>query len=418
MCVLPWLQMIVRADGQVQVCNRMSGFVENERRPVNVSTASPTDIWNARGLVEMRHRMLTGERVDACSECYLLEERGAESLRLEMLRRWEAGFLNEGRHTLEVFMAERRPTATDGPRWIQGDLGNRCNLACRMCNSGASSKILHDPVHGRWSGPALDATRQTDAWYGDPVLLAGLLTSAPDLRQLHIIGGEPTLMTEIDEVLDLVVQTGRAPQIELSFHTNASRPSAPWFKWFAHFRAVVAYISVDGAEEDYEYIRYPAKWPRFTKNLEQLLTVEGLEVRAHVVVQAYNVLRIGRLLAFLEQHGVRVDIHLLAEPAYLDVQVLPPSARRLARERIATYADVTADADLRGKLLGICEYLSAEHVQSPEVAMFMTFTNDIDASRRQNIRISNPELVAAYDADGMPWQTTYRHADRPKGDGG
>src|SRR6185503_19474662 len=37
------------------------------------------------------------------------------------------------------------------PRFMKLELGNLCNLACRMCGSLLSSQIARDPVHNRWA---------------------------------------------------------------------------------------------------------------------------------------------------------------------------------------------------------------------------------------------------------------------------
>jgi MoaA/NifB/PqqE/SkfB family radical SAM enzyme len=38
----------------------------------------------------------------------------------------------------------------DRPIFLQLNMGNLCNLACRMCSSQYSSKIENDPVHNKW----------------------------------------------------------------------------------------------------------------------------------------------------------------------------------------------------------------------------------------------------------------------------
>src|SRR5690349_16735880 len=137
-CILPWIQLIVRADGTVQVCNRMLGKLREGDEKVRIGNTTIAEAWNCSDLREMRRTMVDGDRLSCCQECYDLEDVGARSLRQEILEKWDAGFLNdEGRDVNDIRSASRRDgfSIGDDPRWLQLDLGSLCNLACRMCNS-------------------------------------------------------------------------------------------------------------------------------------------------------------------------------------------------------------------------------------------------------------------------------------------
>src|SRR5262249_15559067 len=98
----------------------------------------------------IRRAMLKGERISACEVCYNSEAVSGRSYRTLV--------------GLEPIPGKRL-TQTDvkkllgagykinkQPSFLKLELGNLCNLKCRMCDSENSSEIERDPVHSSWRG--------------------------------------------------------------------------------------------------------------------------------------------------------------------------------------------------------------------------------------------------------------------------
>lgn len=164
-CVNPFLEVNVTPAGSVRPCCAFANpdvrtdatiapFIALDGRSMSVYEHTIEEIWNSEAMRSVRRKLTEGEPVKECSYCYNQEKVGARSMRIDGSRAWEAGWLNPRSETIEDMKAKARANdfrVPDGPEWIDLDVGNLCNLKCRMCNSLSSSRIADDPVHSRWT---------------------------------------------------------------------------------------------------------------------------------------------------------------------------------------------------------------------------------------------------------------------------
>jgi hypothetical protein len=315
---------------------------------------------------------------------------------------------------LRVQAAQHGFLVHDGPIALQLDIGNLCNLTCRMCNAGASSRINRDPVHRAWTGPAHQLSVDPQLWFRQAPIVRRALAHSAELRHLHIIGGEPFLIDQVGDVLGALVDAGVAGDVDLSLHTNATRTTASWLPLTERFRSLVLYLSVDAVGPAYEYIRAPARWDRFVANVARLRQLPRAELRAHVVVQAYNALHLTELFEFLDGADIPFEAHLLDWPTCLRVATLPERARRQAATRLRSYARAERRPSIRHVVDGLATHLETVAGATADVLHeLMVFTNDLDAARGQSFAATFPELVDLLARSGVRWTSETRHAEAP-----
>lgn len=158
-CINPFLEVNVTPAGSVRACCAFFPFVAQEGRTMSVYEHTIEEIWNSEDMRSVRRKLTNGEPVKQCSYCYNQEKTGARSIRIDALRAWEAGWLNPRGETIEDIKAKARANdfrLPDGPEWLDLDVGNLCNLKCRMCHGLSSSSIDSDPVHSRWTSSDFD----------------------------------------------------------------------------------------------------------------------------------------------------------------------------------------------------------------------------------------------------------------------
>lgn len=168
-CVLPWRHLAVNPSGSAALCCQAVNVLREPGRIQSVYTDSLAEIWNGGPMREVRRRMLAGETVEACRDCALQERVTGFSARVGHNRDWLAEHGRPPDAAIEACFAEQTTVETP-PDYYHLVLSNICNLACRMCHANFSSRIEHDPVHGRWvpvSGGA-EAAR----WRGPRVTIA------------------------------------------------------------------------------------------------------------------------------------------------------------------------------------------------------------------------------------------------------
>jgi hypothetical protein len=83
-CVLPWVNITVDPDGSIKPCCVSQDFIKKPTgEKFNLGFDKIEDIVNSKDLVEIRQKMLAGEKVAGCSQCYQHEEYGGKSQRLQ-----------------------------------------------------------------------------------------------------------------------------------------------------------------------------------------------------------------------------------------------------------------------------------------------------------------------------------------------
>ncbi|WP_159082409.1 SPASM domain-containing protein [Paragemmobacter aquarius] len=162
-CIYPFSALNVMPSGQVKPCCAYTTPIQKDGAPMSVYEHSLEEIWNSRDMRDLRRDLSNGKPAKGCSYCYRQEASGMKSMgtvRNESSKAWTP----EDR--AELAGADYR--MAEGVSALDLDVGNLCNLKCRMCNSSYSSAIAADPVHSRWAPPGPVAAR----WRGDGSVIA------------------------------------------------------------------------------------------------------------------------------------------------------------------------------------------------------------------------------------------------------
>lgn len=415
-CVLPWIHLDVIPAGFVSPCCIYKGPLSEDGSPMSFQTHSLDQMWNSNEMRTMRRDMVQGKFVRGCAQCYRLEAAGAFTMRQGTNQNWEEGWLNDEKVSIATLKAQAAAEdfrLSRGPISYQLDVGNLCNLKCRMCFSYNSSRIRRDPVHEPWVPDRMPASPD-GPWYKDTKLVEeGLLKNPEHLKRLYISGGEPFLIKEVGDMLQRLIDAGAAPNMELSIQTNGSTVTTPWLDLAPRFKRLMICVSIDGYDKYYEYIRYPARWATLVKNIGVLSKIPKAEVFAGLTFQAYNMLNLVDLCRFLPTVGVQYFwINVVTDPPHLRAATMPAAARRLAYERLCAYAETDCYPANKDLILGLAAGLEITSDRHNEKLLrdFMLFTNDLDVSRGQSFRDTHPELLELITEAGVPWTEETLHA--------
>jgi MoaA/NifB/PqqE/SkfB family radical SAM enzyme len=171
-CVKPFLELNVMTTGIVKPCCLFYPTISNGDRPMSVYENDIMEIWNSDDMLEARRKLVNGQPLRQCAYCYAQEGTGANSLRIDETAGWAHGALNPKGETiqdLKVKAVLNDFSVPAGPEWVNLDVGNLCNLKCRMCHPNSSSEIAADPVHSRWSRNEFGKIAR---WKGDSLIIA------------------------------------------------------------------------------------------------------------------------------------------------------------------------------------------------------------------------------------------------------
>jgi len=149
-CALPWKHLTINPYGGAQVCCVSTAMVQDHGADASLYTTPLEDVFNSDGMRAIRQRMLTGKPSEECRNCYENEANGLKSERLLQNALWRDQY-HFGQNEAVAATLPDGSTINDTPAYYQLLISNVCNLACRMCHSGSSSKIEADAIHNAWA---------------------------------------------------------------------------------------------------------------------------------------------------------------------------------------------------------------------------------------------------------------------------
>jgi uncharacterized Fe-S cluster-containing radical SAM superfamily protein len=298
-CPMPWTGLMYNFDGSVRNCIRNEGFIGNIKYntieeilqgPVNIATQTA---------------ILDSKPGPTCYPCYNLErnKKGFSIIsdRIFYIRELKSVPFTTyqlGNHDLQAIDV----------RWT-----NLCNFACVYCDEKFSSK---------WASELNIVQEQPTAQQVD-AFKSYIFKRAANLKHVYMAGGEPLLMKQNLELLELLKKVN--PDVNLRINTNLSKVDTQVFETVCSFPNVHWTISVESLGVEYEYIRYGGTWAGF---LENLLTIQKLnhKVSFNMLHFILNYRSIFDCIDFLKEIGFHNNSFIagsLLGPLYLNIRHLP-----------------------------------------------------------------------------------------------
>jgi MoaA/NifB/PqqE/SkfB family radical SAM enzyme len=362
-------------DGSALLC-----CVANSKKSLNFNKMSPEEVWNSSQFRQARRLMLIGKPVQECAACYQLEEVGIYSHRQIENHIWEKKL---GEEYITNLINETTSNGSIESKWITLDLrlGNTCNLQCVMCRPIDSSKwvkhasILKEELKTDakwdWKHKIENYSTNNFEWYKNEKFLKDFYDSAKDIRHIIFGGGEPLYIKEHKEILEKLVASGNSEHIELRYHTNGSIYDEEVVALWTKFKFVDVMISIDGAKEINEYIRYPSDWSIIEENLKRYdNTPSMIDVKILCTVQILNVYFLPELVNWLfvqkykkiSSTSLDGTFHpgMLHYPRYLCIKTLPKEVKNRIAEKLYRFAEANTDNPSIQRMLKIIDFMNSE----------------------------------------------------------
>jgi 4Fe-4S single cluster domain len=214
------------------------------------------------------------EWTDACKVCHQIEKNSGKSMRTST-----SYFVDDNEDSLDPIM-------------IDVNLDYSCNAACATCSEELST--LWRKENQKLNGIAFQNTNKTED-LSEKIKTITDLTKLDRVKFIKIWGGEP-LFT--DTHLKFIREISNPAQVILNYNTNGSIfPSEEILKIWKQFKRVDLSVSIDGIEEQFEYIRWPLKWDRVSENFLRLsrLDLPNITVQIEYTVNFLNSFYFDRL---------------------------------------------------------------------------------------------------------------------------
>lgn len=368
-CVLPWIHLATRPNGDMRLCctanasgageDHEVGLVKMENgRPANFARNTPLEAFNNDYMKSVRTTMLRGEIPASCKGCFDEEAQGVVSKRI-----WEtATWMNDEGIDVEELIAQtdQDGTVPEQLQYLDLRLGHTCNIKCVMCSPHDSSKwvgdwqklipVLQDPEvkrQMRW-----DKKEFNNKWHERKEFWEELYAQIPNLKQVYFAGGEPLMIREHKTFLEEIVRQGYEQNILLRYNSNGILVDQELIALWSKFKRVKFAISIDSYEERDEYIRFPTKFADVERTLRLLDdTPDNIHISIATAVQVFNIKTIPEFIKWKVTSNFKkvnvglidgnvmggglVNAHLVHIPTFLNITMLPAEDKQDVHNRFA-----------------------------------------------------------------------------------
>ena len=408
-CILPFVHMYIHSSEKPKVC---CTFEQHELNDTIEEKLDLSKIWSSDYYKSIRQDILENKKIKGCSRCYNSERNNGSSDRVTYNKRYKE-LINDG-YVENLVLDVDYGTQFKTPLDLDLRPGNLCNLQCRMCGPSSSSQINKEFKKMPKTFGFEPFNENFQSSWADRKNLDFILQNINKGRRIKFLGGEPTLMPEVFDIMDILIETGNT-DVELAFTSNLTNVNKKFLDAIEKFDIVDINISMDGVGKTLEYIRHPIKWEQIQKNIITYSKIKGVASKTNrfsvqFTMQAYNIHNILDTLHWMKKINESGELgdkklnfspEVLYYPSFFKYNMLPLTYREKHLTKILKNAILKEDfASYHQKTSQRLEIMLEDKSElDPEP--FIKHTVWYDLSRKQHMKDYLPELWEIFKDDYM-----------------
>lgn len=297
-CYAPWTNIHINPQGVYKSC--CAGQTEmGDLRVIPIHT-----VIESSKLLDIKQAILDNKEHSNCKICIRQEKYTSVSE-----RSWYNNIAED--QTIEINSINDQHLQNLDIRW-----SITCNLSCVYCDQYASSQ---------WAFLKNQPTSKIDYTDTMPGILEFIDSNKKTLKNLALLGGEPLLQKENDQLLDVI-----DPDVYINVITNLSVPleNNRIFKKLLEKNRVMWDISFETVEDRFNYVRHGSSWDLMLKNI-RILQDAIKDKPGHLIgitsqYSVYNALRLVELHEYFKDNNLpSMRWNELNHPHILSVVSLP-----------------------------------------------------------------------------------------------
>jgi len=352
-CIVPWIGAVVAPDKENLICCRANDT------PIEYLL----DIVNTPTHKHLRKVLGEGIKDPICKRCWSDEAASIPSYRQNYNNSYRNLITSDAYTPAKLRFLELTPS-------------NTCNLACRMCSSRYSSKIVAREKHLVSLNLMEEREKAHFTNWRDLDLT--------HLQELKLMGGEPMYLKEHLELLNYLDQIDILKNLSIILITNCTQDLTERWKYLLT-KAKHTYItmSIDGVGEINNYIRQYSNWNVIEKNIENFVNLKNannnINVGVNCTVGIYNVNKTKELEDYMEEKNIHYYFNPLKYPEYQSLHFLSPKNKEyfLQQENVSNKLHHVLN-DNQNKIISIDE--------------IVTETEAVDSFYKKSLKDYNKEI--------------------------
>lgn len=311
------------------------------------------DWYSSEPMRQARERMFDNDRWKFCRRCHYEEEISTTSRRH---RSNQKSVIFKENFKLSFKQSPGYEKFTDSefdgmPIDLHIDLGNYCNLACKMCTPEASSRIASQ--HKTWK--MLDSTPVD--WTNDQAtwdrFLAEIIT-IPELKNLHFMGGETLIQPRFEECIDYLIANNKT-NVCISFVTNGTIYKESIVKKLKLFPRAGIEVSIESTGPTNAYTRQGTNTNEVLANINRYIA-DGCDITLRPAPSLLTAREYWQVIKLALDRKLIIKSNICTDPEFLNINVLPLDIRQ---GYINNYQQLIEEYNLNDRLDG--DYNESDH---------------------------------------------------------
>lgn len=379
LCLYPFFNTMVTANGKYKPCCKWSETLHHEGRELQAPKDTLMDAWNSDEMQAIRTEMLEGKYPEKCSVCWNEEKSGIRSMRFD---------------SFEYQLKKDILSEPGTPKRLDLYLSNICNLKCRICSPEYSSKWIPEAKEtlGIHENTHLNFTEENRQF---------IYNWLPDMVEIGLFGGEPFYNKECIELLSYCVDHRLSKKITLLINTNATIYSDEIVSLLKNFKKVYLNFSIDDIGKRFEYQRKGAIWNESIQVVSQFTKVGGftgkdvIECKICCTVSALNIYYLPEMFEWCSQNfpGMLLYLNFLHGPIAFSANILPKEVKSMVSKKLKNnknWKNIRFEKQQTRTIQDVIDFMSTENTND-----FQLFFDEIergDKYRKENFEAVFPEF--------------------------
>jgi len=340
---------------------------------VSLNDMTLDQAWNSKERLQLLSNLENGIQDPHCLSCWDEEKAGRQSKRMR-----------ENERLVNYTGDAESPYLVDIKPW------NTCNLRCRICGPDNSSSWVNEfsiVENKKYDGFDQKYYLAENSNFWDT--MENWLVHA---EYIDFYGGEPLLIKKPWKLLEKNAVSGRSKEQELQFNTNTTIPlSETQLQTLLQFKKINIALSIDGIEEQFEYLRYPGKWDTTLKNIDDYIEYgikyENINVSFCCTVSIHNLWYVVEFDQYIKgRYGndTKIWYNILFGPDCMRITNIPENVKLLVKNKInSSSSDFLVNS--------IIDFMEMEPYKQGSLEIFKQTTLKYDYHRNQNFTQTFPE---------------------------
>jgi MoaA/NifB/PqqE/SkfB family radical SAM enzyme len=324
-CIYPWINLRISTVGDISPC------CTNTENISNLAQTTIQEAYHSESMKDLRHSFLAGKFPSSCSSCWKEEAVGKPSMRQRAKYKfkelyYKLDYQKENINNLQLFDL---------------NLGNACNLSCKICNKNSSSSIAEQEyADGIISTVELQDLKQSVNWADSKEFWDQLLEVVQNIKYLDLYGGEPLMSKMHFKFLQRLIELDVAKNIKIDYNSNGTIYSERFFDLWQHFKEIKISFSIDDIGIRFEQQRVGAKWNSVCENIIKYNARRSEKFITEVfpTINIQNVLWLPELLDWIAtQDFDHTAFNILHNPDSYNILSLKPQDKLAVIEKLKNY---------------------------------------------------------------------------------